>query len=99
MKKSKFTESQIAFVLRQAEEGTGIGEVCRKAGINEATFYNWRHHRPCSLPKKREFSSPSGPRLGASSTAGRTLASAGGIRGGHSSGKMTWRLIYSRRLR
>jgi putative transposase len=42
MKKSKFTDAQIAFVLRQAEEGTAIGEVCRKAGISEATFYKWR---------------------------------------------------------
>jgi len=42
MKKSKFTESQIAFILRQAEEGTAVAEVCRKAGISEATFYNWR---------------------------------------------------------
>lgn len=42
MKKSKFLEAQIAFVLRQAEEGTAIAEVCRKAGISEATFYNWR---------------------------------------------------------
>jgi putative transposase len=47
MKKSKFTEAQIteaqiAFVLKQAEEGTSIAEVCRKAGIAEATFYNWR---------------------------------------------------------
>ncbi len=42
MKTSKFTEAQIAFILRQAEEGTAIGEVCRKAGISEATFYNWR---------------------------------------------------------
>ena len=42
MKTSKFTDAQIAFVLRQAEEGTAIGEVCRKAGISEATFYNWR---------------------------------------------------------
>jgi putative transposase len=42
MKRSKFTEAQIAFILRQAEEGTAIGEVCRKAGISEATFYNWR---------------------------------------------------------
>mgnify|MGYP005817556549 CR=1 FL=1 len=39
MRKSKFTESQIAFVLRQADEGTPITEVCRKAGISEATFY------------------------------------------------------------
>ena len=42
MKKSKFTDAQIAFVLRQAEEGTSVSEVCRKAGIAEATFYNWR---------------------------------------------------------
>jgi putative transposase len=42
MKKSKFTESQIAFILRQAEEGTAVSEVCRKAGIAEATYYNWR---------------------------------------------------------
>ena len=42
MRKSKFTESQIAFVLRQAEEGMPVAEVCRKAGIGEATYYNWR---------------------------------------------------------
>src|SRR5436305_5995092 len=42
MKRSKFTEPQIAFILRQAEEGTAVGEVCRKAGISEATYYNWR---------------------------------------------------------
>ncbi len=42
MKASRFSEAQIAFVLRQAEDGTSVGEVCRKAGISEATFYNWR---------------------------------------------------------
>ncbi len=42
MKKSRFSEQQIAFVLRQAEEGTAVAEVCRKAGISEATYYNWR---------------------------------------------------------
>ena len=42
MKKSRFSEQQIAFVLRQAEEGTPVAEVCRKAGISEASFYNWR---------------------------------------------------------
>jgi putative transposase len=40
MKASKFSKAQIAFVLTQAEDGTAIGEVCRKAGISEATFYN-----------------------------------------------------------
>ena len=42
MKKSRFSEQQIAFVLRQAEEGTAVAEVCRKAGISEASFDNWR---------------------------------------------------------
>jgi len=42
MKKSRFSEQQIAFILRQAEEGTRVEEVCRKAGISVATYYNWR---------------------------------------------------------
>lgn len=42
MKKSRFSEQQIAFVLRQAEEGTPVAEVCRKAGISGASFYAWR---------------------------------------------------------
>ena len=42
MKKSKFTEAQIAFALRQAEQGTRVEEVCRKLGISPATFYNWK---------------------------------------------------------
>jgi putative transposase len=42
LKKSKSTEEQIAFALRQAESGTTVGEVCRKMGISEATFYNWK---------------------------------------------------------
>ena len=42
MKKSKYTEEQIAFALRQGESGTAVGEVCRKMGISEATFYNWK---------------------------------------------------------
>jgi putative transposase len=37
MKKSKFIEAQVAFILRQAEEGASIGEVCRKAGTSETT--------------------------------------------------------------
>ncbi|WP_458752610.1 transposase [Sphingobium xenophagum] len=42
MKRSKFSEAQIAFVLKQVDDGTSVGEVCRKAGISEATVYNWR---------------------------------------------------------
>lgn len=42
MKKSKFTEEQIAFALKQAESGTTVEEICRKMGISQATFYDWR---------------------------------------------------------
>ena len=42
VKKSRFTEEQIAFALKQAELGTPIEEVCRKMGVSDATFYNWR---------------------------------------------------------
>lgn len=42
MKKSRFTDEQIAFALKQAELGTPVDEVCRKMGISDATFYNWR---------------------------------------------------------
>ena len=40
--KSKFTETQIVFALKQAETGTAVAEVCRKLGISEATFYSWK---------------------------------------------------------
>ena len=42
MRRSKFSEQQIAFILRQAEEGTRVEEVCRKAGISQQTYYRWR---------------------------------------------------------
>lgn len=42
MKKTRYTEEQIAFALKQAETGTRVKEVCRKMGISEATFYNWK---------------------------------------------------------
>jgi putative transposase len=42
MKKSKFTESQIVFAIKQSETGVRVSEVCRKLGISEATFYNWK---------------------------------------------------------
>ena len=52
MKTSKFTEAQIAFVLTQAEDGTPVAEVCRKAGISDATFYNWRKKYAGLMPSE-----------------------------------------------
>jgi putative transposase len=42
MRKSQFTEQQVVAALRQAENGTSVGEVCRKLGISEQTFYRWK---------------------------------------------------------
>ena len=42
MKKSKFSEEQIAFALREAESGRPPADVCRQLGVSEATFYIWK---------------------------------------------------------
>jgi len=42
MKKSKFTEAQIVFAIKQAESGVTVEEVCRKLGVSQQTFYNWK---------------------------------------------------------
>jgi putative transposase len=39
MPRRRFTDEQVAFALRQAEAGTAVGEICRKMGVSEATFY------------------------------------------------------------
>jgi putative transposase len=42
MKKSRFSEEQIAMALRQAEAGTPVSEICRKLEIAESTFFRWK---------------------------------------------------------
>ena len=42
MKKSRFTEQQVAYALRQAEDGGRVAEICRKLGVSEQTFYTWK---------------------------------------------------------
>ena len=42
MKRSKCSEEQIAYALRQAESGTPVGDVCRQIGVSDATFYQWK---------------------------------------------------------
>lgn len=42
MRKSRYTEEQMALALRRAESGTPVVEVCREMGISEQTFYRWK---------------------------------------------------------
>ena len=41
MKRSKFSEEQIVYIIRQAESGTPVGDLCRQLGVSEATFSTW----------------------------------------------------------
>ena len=42
MKRSRFSESQIVAILKEADAGMKVSEICRKHGISDATYYNWR---------------------------------------------------------
>lgn len=42
MKQSRFTDSQIMAILKQAESGTPVSELCREHGMSSASFYKWR---------------------------------------------------------
>lgn len=50
MKASKFTDAQKAFILRQGEDGMPVAEICRKAGICQATYFNWKKEFGGLLP-------------------------------------------------
>ena len=56
MRTSKFTVEQIAHVLRRAEAGVAVAELCRELGITETTFYRWkRKHHGIGTPELREL--------------------------------------------
>ena len=42
MKASKFTDAQKAFILKQGADGLPVADICRKAGISQATYFNWK---------------------------------------------------------
>jgi putative transposase len=42
MKASQFTDAQKAFIIKHGEDGTPVAEICRNAGISQATYFNWR---------------------------------------------------------
>ena len=50
MKASKFSDAQKAFIIKQGDEGTPVAEICRKAGISQATYFNWKKKYAGLLP-------------------------------------------------
>ena len=64
MKASKFTDAQKAFVIKQGEEGTSVAEICRKAGISQATYFNWKKKyaglMPSEMRRLRELEDENG---------------------------------------
>ena len=64
MKASKFTDAQKAFIIRQGEDGTPVAEICRKAGISQATYFNWKKKyagmMPSEMKRLRELEDENG---------------------------------------
>jgi len=50
MKASNFSDAQKAFILKQGDDGTPVAEICRKAGISQTTYFNWRKKYAGLLP-------------------------------------------------
>lgn len=50
MKASKFSDAQKAFILKQGANGLPVADICRKAGISQATYFNWKKKYDGLLP-------------------------------------------------
>ena len=50
MKASRFSDAQKAFILKQGADGTPVADICRKAGISQATYFNWKKKYDGLLP-------------------------------------------------
>jgi putative transposase len=64
MKASMFTDAQKAFIIRQGDEGTPVAEICRRAGISQATYFNWKKKyagmMPSEMKRLRELEEENG---------------------------------------
>jgi putative transposase len=64
MKASRFSDAQKAFILKQGADGMPVADICRKAGISQATYFNWKKKYDGLLPTEmRRLKQPSAIRL------------------------------------
>ena len=52
MKASKFSDAQKAFILKQGADGIPVADICRKAGISQATYFNWKKKYSGMMPSE-----------------------------------------------
>jgi len=52
MKASRFSDAQKAFILKQGADGMPVADICRKAGISQATYFNWKREYDGLLPSE-----------------------------------------------
>ena len=52
MKASKFSDAQKAFILKQGADGIPVAEICRRAGISQATYFNWKKKYAGLMPSE-----------------------------------------------
>jgi len=52
MKASRFSDAQKAFIIKQGEQGTAVAEICRQAGISQATYFNWKKKYAGMMPSE-----------------------------------------------
>jgi putative transposase len=52
MKASRFSDAQKAFILKQGADGTPVADICRRAGISQATYFNWKKKYDGLLPSE-----------------------------------------------
>ncbi len=65
MKASQFSYAQKAFILRQGNDGVPVADICRKAGISQATYFNWRKkYEGVQPPEMRRLKQLGGSRSG-----------------------------------
>lgn len=88
MKRSKYTEEQIAFALNQAELGTAVPEVCSKMGVSEAAFFNWKRKSGGAWPLRAAKTSPVGRGMQSTQAPGRRPVTGQGHVAGRSGKKV-----------